>query len=705
MAGRTRLISKGTDMAVRTQKNRAIAINSPLGEDVLLLRAFTLKEELGRPFSIQADIRSETADIDFDKIVGENVTIRLNRADGKARYLNGYVARFAQSGMPQKDGSNEYAATIVPWLWFLTRTQDCRIFQEMTIPEIVQKVFKDFGFTDFELALTGKYEKREYVVQYRETAFNFVSRLLEHAGIYYFFEHENGKHTMVLADSPAAHEPAEAYESIRYHGNEKSKLGFERVWEWSVERRIQPGAFVLTDFDFKAPAKALLAEALRTAKHAAAEFSIFDYPGTYAQVDHGKAYAAVRAEELASQHEIVRAEGDVRGVHAGCKFTLGGMPRTDQNREYVIIRQEITARVDDFTSGKAGQAEEFFEGSFAAVAAKTQIRPARTSPKPAVAGPQTAIVCGTSGEEIYTDEWGRVKVKFHWDRYSAGDEKSSCWIRVAQSWAGKKWGSIFTPRVGQEVIVDFLEGDPDQPIITGRVYNNENMPPYALPANKTMSTTKTNSSKGGAGFNEIRFEDKAGEEQLFIHAQKNMDIRVLADCFETIKNDRGLIVEHDQMELVKNDRSEKVEGHHKEHVVKDFNLLVEGKQAIEVTGLLSETIGGDVVEVYKGEQSTSVAKQLSIKADIIALEAATNITLKVGESYIAIDSSSINIKTTNLTIETDANTKITATANFEAKGTAQAKVEGGMVSVKADGVGSVEAGGPLTVKGATTAVG
>jgi len=253
--------------------------------------------------------------------------------------------------------------------------------------------------------------------------------------------------------------------------------------------------------------------------------------------------------------------------------------------------------------------------------------------------------------------------------------------------------------------VDFLEGDPDQPIITGRVYNNENMPPYALPANKTMSTTKTNSSKGGAGFNEIRFEDKAGEEQLFIHAQKNMDIRVLADCFETIKNDRGLIVEHDQMELVKNDRSEKVEGHHKEHVVKDFNLLVEGKQAIEVTGLLSETIGGDVVEVYKGEQSTSVAKQLSIKADIIALEAATNITLKVGGSYIAIDSSSINIKTTNLTIETDANTKITATANFEAKGTAQAKLEGAMVAIKADGVGSLEAGGPLTVKGATTAVG
>ena len=298
-----------------------------------------------------------------------------------------------------------------------------------------------------------------------------------------------------------------------------------------------------------------------------------------------------------------------------------------------------------------------------------------------------------------------MKVKFHWDRYSAGDEKSSCWIRVSQAWAGKKWGAIFTPRVGQEVIVDFLEGDPDRPIITGRVYNNENMPPYALPANKTMSTTKTNSSKGGAGFNEIRFEDKAGEEQLFIHAQKNMDIRVLADCFETIKNDRALIVEHDQMELVKNDRSEKVEGHHKEDVVKDFNLNIGGKQAIEVGGLLSETIGGDVVEVYKGEQSTSVAKQLSIKADIIALEAATNITLKVGESYIAIDSSSINIKTTNLTIETDANTKITATANFEAKGTAQAKVEGGMVSVKADGVGAVEAGGALTVKGATTAVG
>jgi type VI secretion system secreted protein VgrG len=696
---------KGTTMSGEskwTQANRAIEIMTPLGKDVLLLRAFQLVEELGRPFSIKADLRSTSDTLDFDKLVGANVTIRVTRLDGKEKFLNGFVARIAHTGISHRE-LYSYSMTIVPWLVFLKRTQDCRIFQEKTVPEIIQAVFKDFGFTEFKLALSGTYEKREYVVQYRETAFDFVSRLMEDEGIYYFFEYENGKHTMIIADSPSAHETVEGFEKLRYNpeGSHEDLV----LDEWKVERSLQPGRYVLNDFDFKAPAKALLFNTDFKGKHAAAEFEVFDYPGGYTEVGQGKQLVKARGDELACQRDVVLSGGASRGLHAGAKFTADNVTAVAGGSDFVIVRQAMTAQVSDYDKDPGPAGKSITTTDLTLIPALQQFRPSRITEWPQVGGPQTAIVCGAAGEEIHTDEWGRVKVKFHWDRYSKADETSSCWIRVSQAWAGAKWGAIFTPRVGQEVIVDFLEGNPDRPIITGRVYNNANMPPYALPANKTISTNKSSSSKDGKGFNEIRFEDKAGEEQIFIHAQKNMDIRVLADCFETIKNDRALIVEHDQMELVKNDRSEKVEGHHKEHVVKDFNLKVEGKQAIEVTGTLSESVADDVIEVYKANQSTSVAAQLSIKADIIALEAATNITLKVGGSYIAIDSSSINIKTTNLTIETDADTKITATANFDAKGTAGAKLAGAKVDIKADGVGSVEAGGALTVKGATTMVG
>src|SRR5262245_34596044 len=562
-------------MAKRTQKNRAIGINTPLGEDVLLLKGFVLNEEIGRPFSAQLDLRSEPHDIDFNTIIGQNVTIRVNRADGKLRYINGFISRSQQQGYPVAGGSNQYTATIVPWLWFLTRTADCRIFHERSVPEIVKEVFDEMEFTEFELALSNAYPQHEYVVQYRETAFNFVSRLLEHEGIYYFFKHEHKKHTLMLADSPAALEPEKDYKTVKYVGSEDAKMGYERIWEWSLEKRLQPGKTALRDFDFKATTKNLYAEKEVQRQHAESDYEVYDYPGGYIEPDPGKTYVATRLEEMSMQHEIARATGDVRGIYVGAKFKLEGFPSQDQARDYFVIGSRFRASVDEFdTSGSAG-GEPTFGIEFSCVPADVQIRPARTTPKPRVAGPQTAIVVSAAEddkEEIYTDEYGRVKVHFHWDRYNKADAKASCWIRVSQLWAGKKWGAVFTPRVGQEVIVDFLEGDPDQPVITGRLYNQECMPPYTLPDDKTKSTIKSCSSKGGQGFNEIRFEDMKDSEQFFMFAQKDMDVRVQNDSKEAVDNDRHLVVGNDQIEHVKNDRSETVDGHHKELIKKDRNV-------------------------------------------------------------------------------------------------------------------------------------
>jgi type VI secretion system secreted protein VgrG len=324
-------------------------------------------------------------------------------------------------------------------------------------------------------------------------------------------------------------------------------------------------------------------------------------------------------------------------------------------------------------------------------------RPVRRSRKPIVEGVQTAIVVGPEGEEIHTDQHGRVKVQFHWDREGENNENSSCWIRVSQAMAGNRWGAVFLPRIGHEVTVDFIEGDPDRPIIIGQVYHGNNNPPYALPDNKTMSTFKSNSSPKGEGFNEIRFEDKKGEEQLFLHAEKNMDIRIKNDRFETIGHDRNLVVENDRKEHIKNDRHEKVDNHHQEEIGGDHHLRVIGKQATEVSKNMSLTVTGDVAEDFQSNHSEQTAKDYFLKAQNVVIEAGTNITVKVGGSYLVIESGGITlsssgdveIKGTNVTIEAMANfaakgnagAKLESSAQTEVKGAAMVSIQGGIVKI------------------------
>jgi type VI secretion system secreted protein VgrG len=684
-----------------TQQNRSSAIGTPLDDDVLCLESFSGHEELGRLFEFEAILLSEKADINFDDVIGHNVTVRLETTKGVTRYFNGLVSRFVQQ--PSTNYAASYRATIVPWFWLLTRTSDCRIFQNQTVPDIAKAVFTQHGLNDFDVSLlSASYTPWEYCVQYRETDFNFVSRLLEQEGIFYFFKHENGKHTLMLADDSTQLTPFGGYgDGISYRPPGTKSTELEHVRDWTLNKELHSGRYVHTDFDFENPKKSLLTvPAIIDRDYANAKFEIFDYPGEYAQPSDGKDWAKIRIQELQARYEMIHGGGDVRGITAGYTFDLKDMPRSDQNRTYLTVAVNHDIHQSGYESQGQAEGGDLYHCSFSVLPATASFRPARMTPKPLIQGPQTAIVVGTAGEEIYTDQYGRVKVKFHWDRYSKGDENSSCWIRVSQAWAGKKWGAIYTPRIGQEVIVEFLEGDPDQPIITGRVYNAVAMPPYALPGEMTKSTVKSNSSKGGQGFNEIRFEDKKGSEQVFIHGEHNMDTRVKNDAFENIGNNRHLVVEQDRFEHVKNNRNETVDNDHKESIGNDRNLNVTGKEAVAIGGSKSLTVTGDVIEVFKGNHSEVVTSDYYLKADNIVIEGLTNVTIKVGQSYIAIEAGGISIGTNGtislqdsqgLTVQSSAQIQISDSAGLTVQSSAQIQMDAPMTTVKGDGM--------LTLKG------
>jgi len=701
-----------------TQAHRIAAIGTPLGDDALILKTASIHEQLGRLFQIEVELTAPDTDINFDDLIGQNATIRLDvpKSDDP-RYFNGFISRFVQT--KNESGGAHYHATLVPWMWFLTRTADCRIFQQMNIPDIIEKVFKDHGFNDFKNSLTGTYSVLDYCVQYRETDFNFVSRLMEHAGIYYYFQHENGKHTLVMCDAINAHNPYPGFATIEFHplGQSGSELG--DVVDWVVQKEVQTGIYALKDFDFTAPKKDLQVKSNIDRNYAASSFEIYDYPGDYTQPADGTGYSKVRIEELQANYETVRGQATARGIATGCTFTLDIVTddlRKDQGREYLVIAADYHIDVGSLESG-GGSEHDNFSCSFSAIATDEVFRSARLSPKPLIQGPQTAMVVGPSGEEIYTDQYGRVKLQFHWDRYGKADENASCWVRVSQLWAGKNWGAMHIPRVGQEVIVEFLEGDPDCPIITGRVYNAASMPPYSLPGEKTKSTNKSNSSKGGGGFNEIRFEDKKGSEQIFVHGEKDEDIRIKNDAKEWIGNDRHLVVVHDQVEHVQNNRNETVDADHKESIGKDRHLNVTGKEAVSIGGSKSLSVTGDVIEVFQGNHSEQVTSDYYLVADNIVIEGQTSITIKVGQSFIAIDATGISLGTAGtidtkdtggLTMSTDAGAtfkssgdmslqsqgaaNVQSTGAMSLKSQAQATVGGPQVSVSGDAMVTIKGG-------------
>jgi type VI secretion system secreted protein VgrG len=567
---------------------RMMELSSPLGKD-LLFRWLRGREELGRPSEFELAALSTRNDIKPSDLLGKKITVKLERAKGGTRYFNGHVTRFAQGDTLGR--YYEYRMTVRAWVWFLTRTADCRIFQEKTVPDIIKEVFADHSMAVFDDGLNGTYAQREYCVQYRETDFDFVSRLMEEEGIYYYFEHADGKHTMKLVDSDSAHKKLEGRETIAFHPPGRALRGDEGYIQiFRQAQRIQPGLVATRSYDFVKPKADLGVKAQIVEKHDVADYEIYDYEGDYVQTDNGDHLARVRIDELHTEFELAEAECNVREVAVGHTFKLTNAPRKDQEQDYLIVKAEWDLQNNAYETNT--EEDAVYHCTMTVLQAKQQFRPARITPRPTMGGPQTALVVGPGGEEIYCDKYGRVKVQFHWDRYGKKNENSSCWIRVSNPWAGANWGGMAVPRMGQEVIVDFLEGDPDQPIITGRVYNADQMPPYALPANMTQTGIKSRSSKGGGGanFNEIRFEDKKGSEQVFLHAEKNQDIEVEKDETHWVGNDRKKNIDHDETTVVKNNRTETVGVNEKIDVGANRTETVGANETISISGNRSETV-------------------------------------------------------------------------------------------------------------------
>ncbi len=648
-----------------TQDERFIGIETPLGKDVLLLSSFSGQEGISRMFKFELELLSETESISFKDVVGKSVTLRVNLADGSPRYFNGYISRFAQSAHEEEFTS--YRAEMVPWLWFLTRNADCRIFQEKTIPEIIKQVFSDRGFSDFKDSLQGSYDKREYCVQYRESDFDFVSRLMEEYGIFYFFEHEHGKHTLVLGDKPTAHKDCPGQKSARYR---KVAGGFKDddvVTDWLLEQELRTGKYSLNDYNFETPSSSLLASEPTVVQIGDnSKYELYDYPGEYLKKPEGSGLAKIRMQEVEADHLVARGASDCRAFTSGFKFTLEEHYLKSLNQSYVLTEIQHSADVSGTYGGGQGSATQAYANTFKCIPYSVPYRPPRVTPRPTVRGPQTALVTGKSGEEIWTDKYGRVKVQFYWDRYGKKDENSSCWMRVSHPWAGKSFGAVQIPRMGEEVVVDFMEGDPDRPLITGRVYNAEQTVPYTLPANQTQSGLKTRSSKGGgsANFNELRFEDKKGSEDIYFHAEK--------DFHRFVENNDDLQVGNNQTIKIKNNRTEEVtDGNEKVTIAKgnrDVTISM-GNEALLIK------MGNQSTKLDMGNQSTKLSLGKS------ETEALQSIELKVGQSSVKLDQMGVTIKGMMINVEGQVSTQ----------------VKGLMTTVNADAI--------LTVKGGVTMIG
>lgn len=576
-------------------------LKTPLADDVLRVHRCVSHEHLSELGETLVTVLSERKDIQASDLLGKSVDLTVALRDDAPRHLSGFVTRFAQRGFEGRFAV--YEMTLRPWLWLLTRTADCRIFQEQTVPDIVKAVFDDHPVARFEFQLQRPYRTWTYCVQYRETDFNFVARLLEHEGIYWYFVHDDSGHKLVLTDSASAHDCAPHCEQLPFYaGGSQSPPAQEYVEHWSAVQSMTPGKVVITDFDFERPSSALQTSQARARNYDLSDGEIFDFPGGYHQSSDGSQYAEDRLDELQAHHQSFEASCNAQGVCTGHRLSLTRHPRDDQNADYLVTG--TTLQLQQATS-ESGSGNSSLRCSFTAIPAEQQFRPLRRTPKPAAPGPQTAIVTGPSGEEIFTDKYGRVKVQFHWDRRGQRNEKSSCWIRVSQPWAGKGWGGISIPRIGQEVVVDFVEGDPDQPLITGRVYNGEQMPPFDLPAGGVVSGIKSKSHKA-TGYNEFSMDDTAGKEMITLHGQFDMQSTIEHDQTLVVHNNRTDTIDVDDTESVGNDQKQTVGNNQLIKIGVNQSMAVGSNRTVTVGANESLTVGGNQTEAVTGTHTLTV---------------------------------------------------------------------------------------------------
>jgi type VI secretion system secreted protein VgrG len=693
-----------------------MTVTTPLGPDLFIPVAFNGHEGLSQLFNFHLDLVAENRhDIAFDKLLGQPLSLRMELPGRQKRSFSGICSRVSQGESDLH--FTRYRLEMVPKFWLLTKRAKSRIFQHKSVPDILKAVLEGL---DVSFELKGTFHPRDFCVQYRETDFNFACRLMEEEGIFYYFKHTEGGNKMVVANTAMSHAPLPTnpeivYKHLNHHGGHDQDI----IYDWGKTQAMASGKHTLWDHCFELPHKHLEAEQtivdsvpvgkathkLRFGENGKLE--IYDWPGEYAQrfdgVDKGggdrpadlqniyednKRTAIIRMQQDAAACLIVQGASSCRQMVAGHKFTLATLPgdplvkALKADGEYVLTQVTHSAHQGG-GSIRSGDHHGFeYHNTFTCIPIALPFRPPRTTPKPVAPGTQSAVVVGPKGEEIFCDKYGRVKVQFHWDREGKSDADSSCWVRVGTVWAGKQWGMVHIPRIGQEVLVDFLEGDADQPIIVGSVFNAEQMPAYKLPQEKTKSYIKTNSSPGGVGFNEIRFEDKKGKEQIFIHAERNQDVRVKHDCMERIIHDRHLIVGWDkdgarggdQREMVYQDKHlhvhrhqvEQIEGNlqftvgkgqadggnvdiviekdRKELIEQNSHVHVKANRAEKVDGDVSLTVGKNQQEKVGQNHALEAGQEIHIKAGMkIIIEAGSQISLKGPGGFVDIGPSGVTI--------------------------------------------------------------
>ncbi len=697
-----------------TQENRFIAIETPLGKDELLLAGFRGNESISSLFHFDLDLFSENHNVAFEDIIGQSVTLSMILNDGSQRFFNGIISSFCQERGGSLSGSNEdlayYTAEMVPWFWLLTRSANARIFQQLSVPDIVEKIFQEKGLLDYKLTLHESYDKRDYCVQYRETDFNFISRLLEDEGICYFFTHENGKHTLVMADTVEDFKPCPMQEDARYQVTTGGWLDEDVITGFEKRQQITASKYTHTDYNFKTPATDLKVEVASQQAIVPKELEIYDYPGEYDKRALGEKRSNLRIQEEETRITTITGSSNCRAFSSGYRFNIDGYFRDDlNNKPFVLAYLDHMASEEKSYRSSSGSGDFSYLNNFTCSPFDAPFRPPRLTPKPVVQGTQTAIVTGPSGEEIYTDEHGRVKVQFHWDREGKNDENSSCWMRVSQAWAGAGWGAMQIPRIGQEVIVDFLEGDPDQPIIIGRVYHGTNKPPYDLPADKTKSTIKSESSLGGGGSNEMRFEDKAGDEEIYLHGQKDWTIAIENDKNQTVGHDETLAVGNNRTKDVGVDQKETIGSNKTITVGSNHDETIGADKTLKVGSNHTETIGANMTQSVGSNKSEtiSIAKALTIGAAYqVSVGAAMNETIAAAKAEEIGAAKSVNVGAAssenvgaNKSVDAGGNISETAGKDVDIQSGEKMSLKAGDdFSVKGDKNGIIDIKEQLTIK-------
>ncbi|QGH61967.1 type VI secretion system Vgr family protein [Serratia proteamaculans] len=680
-----------------------ITATTPAGEGTLKFWKLGGEEVVSRSFELSVTMLSTNARLDRRAMLGQPITLTIPTQGGLAapRYLNGKITRV---NVHSADINGEryvvYTLTMESDLWPLKRDRNQRIFQNQRVPDIIKTVLDEYG-VQMENQLTGSYRNWEYCVQYQESSYDFISRLMELEGIYFFFRHESDKHTMVLYDAAQQHQPFSGYEAIPYHATPSGgSTSEEGIGQWAISERVTPGIYSIDDYDFRKPNAWLFQARQNPTSPSPGQIDYYDWPGHFVEHSHGETYARVRQEEWQAEHQRIDATATALGIVPGCTFALLNPPFASDGGEYLVLSARYDFEENSYASG--GE-EAVHRTDFVVIPASTSFRSAQHTPWPRTHGPQTARVVGPQGESIWTDKYGRVKVKFHWDRLAKGDESSSCWVRVSSAWAGQGFGGVQIPRVGDEVVIDFINGDPDRPMVTGRVYNEACMPPWTLPAGATMMGFMTRSKDGHSdNSSHLFFEDKAGSEMVQLHAEKDMNISVENDKTVTVDGNRTTTIQKDQKDEVFGNAIFQFHGTRTTTVDKpETKTFKDGEKVTITNGRTSDITSGGETLTIKGNRSidTDGTENQHVTGKVTRTYDDGMDSLLTGDRYDKVTGKRHNIVTQDVTDEIQGGRvqTITKDAKTDILGSWKQTVQGG-VSITSPKMITIDSAEKVSIK-------